>query len=282
MASFLGIIIFFLRDSISFIIYLFIFYKKRNGHITLLYHSVGYVASKDDPLKLNILPQVFERHLEIISRYSNKIRLTFDDGYSNIFKNAFPLIKKHNLDTIIFLVTDFIDGKVDSKIFGKENFNERPLSWEEIRLMDKSGIKFGSHSKTHLLLTKISEDELRRECIDSKKRIEEVLGHEIENFSYPFGGEGSFDKFTEAILKESKYNYAYTNIMGISPINPSSNYTLKRIRVYRGDGPLKLKMKIKGAYDWVDYLFIKLTKGVIRRKSERNKIYYLGKTNFCV
>lgn len=244
-------VILFLRDVVGFIIYLLIFFRRRKGAVTFVYHSVGYVALKDDPYRVNITPERFEEHLKVISRYKDKIDITFDDSYENNFKYALPLLKKYNLSATIFLTTDFIDGKIRSEDLGGKNFKESPLTWDEIKIMDREGIKFGSHSKTHAFLTKISEDELKREVADSKKRIEEVLKHKIDGFAYPFGDVDSFSNLTKEALKESKYNYAYTNIMGSNLSNPDDRYTLRRIRIHSEDGPFRLKMKIKGAYDWI-------------------------------
>lgn len=244
----------FSKDIISFIIFIIIsiFFIKRNGTIVLVYHSVGQIDAEKDLYRLNLYPENFEKHLKVISEYRGKIEITFDDGYGNNFENAFPLLKKYNFSATIFLVTDFIDGKIKSESFGGEDVNIRPLTWDEIKIMDKSEIKFGSHSKTHALLTKISEGEVRDELVDSKKRIEDILGHKIENFAYPFGNIHSFNKFIKLAVAEAKYACAYTNIMGINKIRPRDKFVLRRMRIYSEDTPFKLKMKLKGAYDWVD------------------------------
>jgi len=243
-----------LRDAISWVIYVLVFFHKRNGTVVLLYHSVGYIAEASDPNKLNILPEEFERHLKLISQYKGKIEITFDDGYGNNFDYAFPLLKKYNLNASIFVVTGYIDGSCDSTIFGFKNNHIPALSWQEIRIMDGQGIKIGSHSMSKAILSKSPEDKLRTEISGSKKLIEEMLGHEIDSFAYPYGGHGSFNKLTQECLRKYGYRYGYANIMGINKLNSQNNFALKRIRIYGTDGPLKLKMKIKGAYDWVDFI----------------------------
>jgi len=242
----------FIHDIISFIVYLFIFYKRRKGLLTLVYHSVGQVDPSKDIYRLNIWPEKFEEHLKVISRYKDKIKITFDDGYGNNFENAFPLLKKYGLTATIFLVTDFIDGKIGSENFCGGNLKLRPLTWEEIKIMDNSGVVFGSHSKTHLALGRLSRDAIKTELLDSKRRIEELLGHKIDNFAYPFGNRNSFNPIVTEILAEVGYNYAYTNIMGINKDGHENKFGLRRVRIYSEDGPLKLKMKLEGAYDWVD------------------------------
>lgn len=252
----------FLIDVVSLVIYLLILFKKRKGNIILVYHSVGHVACGNDIYRINLTPENFERHLGVISKYGDEIKITFDDGYGNNFKNAFPLLKKYNLDATIFLTTDFIDGKISAEVLGGRGFNERPLTWEEVKIMDKAGIEFGSHSKTHPFLTQISKDELKKELVDSKRRIEEVLGHQIDSFAYPFGDVDSFNEQTKKALVEARYSYGYTNIIGSNKVNSSDKLALRRIRIHSEDGPFKLKMKIKGAYDSV---------GLIRSLSKRKR-----------
>lgn len=127
-------------------------------------------------------------------------------------------------------------------------------AWDEIKIMDTKGIEFGSHSKAHLLLTKISKEELGGELISSKKRIETVLGHPIAKFAYPFGSRSSLNNIVKKAVREAGYDCAYTNIMGKNDIMQKDKFALKRVRLYTEDGPFKLKMKIKGAYTWVDQL----------------------------
>ena len=246
-------IIYFLRDAISFIIYALIFFRKSTGKITLVYHSVGNINPASDPHKINVLPENFEKHLKIISAHKDRIDITFDDGYHNNFQNAFPLLQKHYLTATFFLITDFIDGKIKSESFTNGDFVAEALRWEDIKVMNDAGMRFGSHSKTHRVLTEIPEDELKKELVEAKVRMEDVLGVRVDSFAYPFGNAGSFNGHVKKILAETKFHYAFTNMMGHNTPK-SDRLALKRIRIYNDDGPFKLRMKIKGAYNWVDHV----------------------------
>lgn len=245
-----------IKHVISFVIYIFlcIFSSKRKGKAILLYHSIGYIEPENDPYRLNMPPEVFDKHLEFISRNRDSIEITFDDGYKNNFEHALPLLKKYNLGATIFLITDFIDGKIPSMALAGKRFDTPSLTWGEVRSMNEAGIKFGSHSKTHAILAKMTKKEVEDELIGSKKRIEGMLGCRIDRFSYPFGHRGSFNGLTREALMNAGFKYAYTNIMGIDSSRPEDTFMLRRIRIYREDNLLKLKMKIKGAYDWTDSL----------------------------
>lgn len=240
------------RDAISFMLYLFMARRKRAGTVVLVYHSVGKIDPSTDAYRLNITPERFEEHLKVISNSRDLVKITFDDGYGNNFENAFPLLRKYGLTATIFVITDFIDGVMRSGEFCGKGLNLRPLAWEEMKAMDSAGITFGSHTKTHPVLTALAESVIAAELQGSKRRIETALGHVIDSLSYPFGNRSSFDPIVKKIAAESGYGHAYTNIMGANSGDYSDKFALKRVRIYSEDGPLKLKMKLKGAYDWID------------------------------
>jgi len=93
---------------------------------------------------------------------------------------------------------------------------------------------------------------LKNELSYSKRRIEEELGHHIDSLAFPFGGARSFDGRVIREAKAAGYKKAYTNMMGINRQDAACCFRLKRIRIYSEDTALKVRMKMAGAYDWVD------------------------------
>ena len=61
------------------------------------------------------------------------------------------------------------------------------VTWDQAREMDANGVEIGSHTLTHPILTNVGDERLRRELSDSKSRLEEVLGHQVDLFCYPNG-----------------------------------------------------------------------------------------------
>mgnify|MGYP001587170573 FL=1 len=119
--------------------------------------------------------------------------------------------------------------------------------------MRQSGIEIGSHGQTHLFMSSLDYGRLVEEFAFSKKRIEEMTNSTLESFSYPFGNTGSFDQLTEKTARETGYKKTYTNLMGTLPLS-SDNYLLPRIRIYPEDNLFRFKLKVAGAYNWVDVL----------------------------
>jgi len=243
----------FLRDVISFLIYaaLCVFPSTRKNAV-LVYHSVGYMDPVKDPWRMNVTPENFEEHLKFISKVKDRVEITFDDGYKNNFTYVYPLLLKYGLTATIFITTDFIDKKIASKEIWNIEEEIAPLSWEDLKIMVSAGIKIGSHGKTHRNLTLLTEKEIEKETTHSGKRIEEMTGIKTVLFCYPIGARGTFNKKTKSILLQRGYKNAYTNVFGLNASPPGDALELKRVRVNTEDGIFRLKMKIAGAYNWVD------------------------------
>ena len=101
------------------------------------------------------------------------------------------------------------------------------LTWDMVREMEAGGITFGAHSMTHPVFSGLSEDDARAELAESKRIIEERLGHSVAAFAYPYGKDGYFSDDTVAAVRQAGFRWAYTTENGSSP--PGSDpYTLRR------------------------------------------------------
>jgi len=65
--------------------------------------------------------------------------------------------------------------------------------------MSGNGIRFGSHTCTHPILSKVPESEALREIRESKRRIEEATQMEVLSFCYPNGKESDFNEKVKMI-----------------------------------------------------------------------------------
>jgi peptidoglycan/xylan/chitin deacetylase (PgdA/CDA1 family) len=169
----------------------------------LMYHQVLEKVPPVAKYNLHILKTDMEGQLEflkargfetitfqdlLIRRLPKKpIILTFDDGYENNYRHLFPLLKKHKMKAVIYILGDRKH---------KNNFWDIPsgetvhplMSSSQIREMDKSGlVEFGSHSLTHAQLTKISLKAVEREVAGSKRALEDFLQKTVFSFAYPHG-----------------------------------------------------------------------------------------------
>ncbi|MBM3251226.1 MAG: polysaccharide deacetylase family protein [Candidatus Omnitrophica bacterium] len=240
------------RDAISLIYYGLSAMGNADNEIVLLYHSIDNIPEGNDPYKINLKPDLFAEQMVVLNRIRERsLVLTFDDGFENFFYNAFPVILKYNMSAIVFVTTDFINEKFTSERLTGNKARLSPLSWGQLREMAGRGIEIGSHTLTHLDLSRLNNEMLYREISESKKIIEDNIGKKVKYFAYPYGARDTFNENIKQMVKDSGYEKAYTNIMGFNNRN-SDLYALRRIRIYGDDNISRFKMKINGAYNWVD------------------------------
>ena len=70
-----------------------------------------------------------------------------------------------------------------------------PISYNEHKILDRGqlrylrqlGMEIGSHTVTHPILTKLNKERVSIELVESKKKIEDILGEGVQAFCYPGG-----------------------------------------------------------------------------------------------
>ena len=147
----------------------------------------------------------------------NPIIITFDDGYEDNYVNAYPILKKYGFKATIFVVTSFLDKN-------KKGY----MSWDQAREMDANGISIQSHTVDHKSMTDLTDDQLRMELVDSKKKAEKELGHPVNYMAYPTG---TYNLHIAQMVKEAGYKAAFTIKYG--NVDKASNiYALERVPIF--------------------------------------------------
>jgi len=90
------------------------------------------------------------------------------------------------------------------------------LNWDEVRIMHKQGIAFGSHTLTHPILSKLSPEKIMREICQPKKVIKQHLGVEPNTFAYPNGSSNDFTPQIKRTIQDAGYTCAVTTIFGVN------------------------------------------------------------------
>lgn len=144
------------------------------------------------------------------------VLITFDDGYIDNYQCAFPILKKHQMKAIIFLISDYV------------SMYSNYLTWEQILEMQAAGIEFGSHTLDHTVLTDLSPIAVERELKGSKNVLQNRLGRKIEFLAYPCGFTNTEIKTR---VKEAGYRAAFTVELG--NVAPGDDiYALNRVPVF--------------------------------------------------
>src|SRR3989338_583738 len=204
------------------------FLNDRQGVFVLIYHRIN-----DDlaPNHLIISTEKFKEQMKYLQQWCEVISITrltemlayqvprrltgkpqvvitLDDGYRDNFLNAFPILKKLNLPTTIFLATGFVG--TDRKM---SRYADRPtpdmLSWEEVRTMSEQNITFGPHTKNHPHLPGLSCAEQRAEIESSRQAIKEQVASSIADsvFCYPYG---EYNHDTLKVMRDLGFKAAFT------------------------------------------------------------------------
>ena len=105
----------------------------------------------------------------------------------------------------------------------------RPLGWDEIRHMRKSGlVSFGAHTVSHPVLSRCTEATQRFEILESKERLEEELDEPCTIFAYPYGKRTDYTDRTKQLVEEAGYLLALSAETGFNEPLFSDHYELKR------------------------------------------------------
>src|SRR5579859_1815987 len=105
-----------------------------------------------------------------------------------------------------------------------------PMTWAELRKMEESGwVSYGAHTMHHPVLIAVSNDaELRYEVAESRRMLEERLGHSIRIFAYPIGKVRHIGDRGVKAVKEAGYEWAVSTIEEVG--TPSSDpYLIGRL-----------------------------------------------------
>ena len=255
----------------------------------LMYHSISESECQ------NLHPyfvtetsvQVFETHMKFLSdngyqtittedvvallnspqKLTGKnVVITFDDGYRDFYRNAFPILNKYGYRATVYLPTAYINQRVHT-FKGKEC-----MTWAEVRELREVGILFGSHTVSHPQLRFVSLPDLEYEVKVSKDTIEDEIGEPIRSFAYPYAfpeGDSAFIHRLRDLLGTCGYKNGVSTVIGSSH-SLEDHFFLRRLPANSKDDLALFRAKLEGDYDWLhtaQYLKKLLTKGTPRRSS---------------
>lgn len=109
------------------------------------------------------------------------------------------------------------------------------MSAEQLAKLSNDGlIEVGAHCISHPNLASLSSQNQRREIVEGKRQLEEIVGHTVSSFAYPYGNRGSYTRETINILKEEGFDCACSNFDG-SVWFGTNRYELPRVLVRNWD-----------------------------------------------
>lgn len=163
----------------------------------------------------------YQLHKWSLSTQLDRFR-AYDDLYS-ILSEKTPAEQR----TIIEQITRGLDLQAE------ELDNHRTMSAQELIKLAESGLfTVGGHTHSYVKLSSLPKWQQVEEISRNKDILEEVLGHKIEYFSYPFGGDNGYTAETINILEDMGFSLACGNSYGtVSIAGQTSRYELPRVKV---------------------------------------------------
>lgn len=109
----------------------------------------------------------------------------------------------------------------------------RPLTWEQARSLEKQGVRFGPHSVSHRIFSRMTEDEARHEIVECMERLRQELQCPLPVFAWPTGRQQDFNELNCRLLRENGIRAAFSTEPGCVSreefLDPEARYTLKRM-----------------------------------------------------
>jgi peptidoglycan/xylan/chitin deacetylase (PgdA/CDA1 family) len=123
------------------------------------------------------------------------VAITFDDGAETDLLLAAPLLRRLGYRATFYIT---------SQRLGEHGH----LSPGQLRELSALGFEIGCHTMTHAYLTDLDEAGLRREIVEAKSQLEQVVGKAVEHFSCPGG---RFDQRVAKMAREAGYQTVTTS-----------------------------------------------------------------------
>jgi peptidoglycan/xylan/chitin deacetylase (PgdA/CDA1 family) len=130
----------------------------------------------------------FKNHLDSFLKhsFSERIFITFDDGYEDIYLNAFPILQNYKIQVIVFPITNYLAKCSSWDVNFKQN-KTLHLNPDQITKLANSGWEIGSHGHFHISNSKYSIKELEYDIQCSMEILENISNKKVKSYTPPFG-----------------------------------------------------------------------------------------------
>jgi peptidoglycan/xylan/chitin deacetylase (PgdA/CDA1 family) len=186
------------------------------------------------------------------------VAITFDDGYSDNYEYAAPILEALRLPATFFLTTGLIEG--DPEVLARfradrnaEGNEIAPLTWKEVADLERGGMEIGAHTWSHPNLAQLGPAEAEAELRRAKDVIEDRLGRPIVSMAYPYGKRNRhFSEQTMATAAALGYERcAAIAFRGVR--DDDSPFAIPRFFVNGGDSLQSLQAKVRGEWDAIGW-----------------------------
>ena len=159
--------------------------------------------------------------------------VTFDDGYSDLFDVAYPLLERYEVPFTLYLTTGHVESGVPLAA------GRRPLTWDQVEAMVEGGrMTLGAHTRTHLDLCLASREQVEDELGTSNEQIKARTGVTPIHFTYPWG---RWSPIADTVVRR---HYTSATLGAGGPVTAQTDpFLVHRLPIQRSDGVFFFKRK---------------------------------------
>jgi len=162
-----------------------------------------------------------------------KVVITFDDGCETDLEVAAPILSDLSFGATFYVTAGFL---------GQRGY----MTEAQLRELCSRGFEVGCHSMTHPYLSDLDSAGLDHEIVDSKARLEQIIGRRVEHFSCPGG---RFDDRVVEAVKRAAYRTLATSRVQLNS-RSTNPYALGRVAVLRYTTQEELVGMCRGGGFW--------------------------------
>lgn len=225
--------------------------------LVLCYHAVSPRWSAG----LSVTPDAFERQISYLldrgwaaATFADVVRagparsiaVTFDDAFASVKTYALPILRRLGVPATVFAPTDYISRQAPLAWLGLSQWDAgpdaaelTPMSWDDLRELSDLGWEIGSHTRTHPMLTRVSDDDvLTSELRESREECAERIGRPVTTIAYPYG---DVDDRVQTLTRRAGYTAAAA--LGW-PSGIADPFRYPRVGVYNKDSWRRFRFKV--------------------------------------
>jgi len=194
----------------------------------ILDYSLRNTNKKEIDLSYDFLPS--ELKIKRLNSYNDRI------GYVKALKPSLKKLSHHQREQVLTTIRNTFDDIEIPQLM---------MDWKDVSQLRNQGHYIGSHTVKHSMLgTMENEEDIKKELVDSGKKIQEKLGYFPKTISYPVG---SYNEKVMRISREVGYEIGLA--VNQIPYDKQKHgcFEVPRIELYN-ESWLKTKVRISNLY----------------------------------
>ena len=185
-----------------------LFRRLNRGRIkVLLYHNI---ANDRGAFANAITPEAFDEHLLHLIRHYNivgmdqagqwqgyradqvNVLITFDDGFINLVETAVPILRRHGISAVFFLIADCAETGAPPAFAATYGGSANQACYAtvgaaEVGALLEAGMTIGSHSLRHDDFSAMEDAAMVVDARASRAKLEALCGRDVATFAFPWG-----------------------------------------------------------------------------------------------